>query len=168
MIEYELWGDRGGQCDVRVPTRWQLSLLLPWLLHWRSTPELHGTLRLAPNGVCYVRRMLRRMRVRTRWWPWEKADGLYTWFTPRLRVVCLHLAHICFVKIERLCYPGGMHMWKIMIKRKEQLFCVGYLPKSAHSTYAFTKVWTTSPMLQSKNSYVRIEVWFHRVVMHAG
>ena len=52
---------RDCQCDVRVPTRWRLSLFL-WLLHWRVTTELWDVLRLTRNrvrvmvGACHAER----------------------------------------------------------------------------------------------------------------
>ena len=54
---------RGCQCDVRVRTRWRLSLLLPWLLCWRATAELHSASCLAHGWVCDVGRMSLRTRV---------------------------------------------------------------------------------------------------------
>ena len=43
--------NRGSKCDVRVPIRWRLSLLLLWLSRWSATAELRGALRLACNWV---------------------------------------------------------------------------------------------------------------------
>ena len=59
----------GCQYDVRVPTRWRLSLLLLWLPRWCMTAEFHGALGLACNWVGNIWRMSHRMRVPTRWWP---------------------------------------------------------------------------------------------------
>ena len=59
----------GCQCDVRVPSRWRLSLLLLWLLRWHTTAEMHGALQgLTGNRVHNGRCMSRRTRLPTRWW----------------------------------------------------------------------------------------------------
>ena len=38
-------------CDIRAPTKWQLTVLLLWLGHWCETKEMHGALWLLPNGA---------------------------------------------------------------------------------------------------------------------
>ena len=57
--------------------RWQLKLLLLWLLRRPKTAELHGALHIIwyiMSSTC----MSRRMRVPTRWCHGKKADGLYS------------------------------------------------------------------------------------------
>ena len=63
---------KGRQCDIRVPTRWRLSLLLPWLPHWCTSAPLRGALPLARYRVHNIKGMSNRTRVSTRWWRREK------------------------------------------------------------------------------------------------
>ena len=157
MINDVLEG-RGCQCNVRVSTRWQLSLLLLWFLHWRPTSEIRGTMHLRHNlamsDACYTEQEYPQDDGHS-----IKAEGLYTWFTVWFTVECFHLTHICFVTIEKLCNPVGKHMWRIMSNCKD----LTTLHRGVHSTFTFPMIWTTSLRLQSKNSYVAIEVWFHPV-----
>ena len=46
------------QSDVRIPTRWPMSVLVLSLLSWRVTEELCGTLHLACNQVPNVIRYI--------------------------------------------------------------------------------------------------------------
>ena len=74
---------RGSQCDVIVPTRWRLSLLLLWLPRWRATAEMCNVLRFACNQVRNVRRMSSRTRLPTKWWPLGKKGWrpLFHWYS---------------------------------------------------------------------------------------
>ena len=79
--------NRGHQCEVWVPTRWWLGLLLLWLLPWHATAKLCGALHFARtqvrNNVWY---MSHRTRLHTRWclrekgwWPTTECIGKFTY-----------------------------------------------------------------------------------------
>ena len=68
--------NRGHQFDVRIPTRWRLSLSLLKLPHWRKTAQLRGALCLARNWVRNVQRMSCRISV-PRDGGGGEADSLY-------------------------------------------------------------------------------------------
>ena len=55
-----------------------VAMISWWLPRWRATAELCGALHLARNRVGNDWSMSRRMTVPTRWWPGEKAMGLYS------------------------------------------------------------------------------------------
>ena len=64
----KMFHNRGRQCKVRVPTRWQLRSLLLRLRCWRVTQKLW----LARNWVRNIRHCIHRVIVPTRWLPRDK------------------------------------------------------------------------------------------------